>query len=391
MVMISRKLLPPTKSFYLFGPRGTGKSTWLRTTYPNAKWFNLLRNAELFRLMQDPELFRKEVEALPHGSWVVLDEIQRYPALLNEVHDLLSSSPKGKYNFVLTGSSARKLKRSGVNLMAGRAIQRKMFPFVSTEVDLSHSIESCLRFGTLPECYLNETEQEKIEFLESYLDTYLREEIKEEALVRKLEPFSRFLKVAALMNGQQANLANISREAAVSRPTVQGYFEVLVDTLIGYWLPALQNRAKIKESAHPKFYFFDPGVVRVLASKVREPLSDIERGLQLETLLLNEMRAYLSYQGKGGTLSFWRTPHGTEIDLIFEGATQPKECIGFEIKSSPRWRSEYSKTLKELLDQGAIKQGYGIYLGGSPLKDGRVSVLNVQSFLKNLWSGKIIS
>ena len=390
MLMISRKQSIPSKSFFLLGPRGTGKSTWLRASFPHAKWFNLLRNAELLRLMQEPELFRKEVEVLPKGSWIIADEIQRYPELLNEVHDLLSSYPKGYYLFALTGSSARKLKRSGVNLMAGRALQKKMFPFVSAEIGKAFSIEAALKFGTLPECWLCDNDQERIEFLESYLDTYLKEEIKEEALVRKLEPFSRFLKIAALANGQQTNMAGLARDAGVSRPTAQGYFEVLTDTLIGYWLPAWRPKAKIKETVHPKFYFFDPGVVRALGSKIREHLSDTDRGVQLETFLLNEIQAYISYTGIGGNLSFWRTPHGSEIDLIFESASQKTNKIGFEIKSSLRWKSEYAFPLNELLATGDLKSGYGVFLGENAQRCGQVDVMNVHSFLDLLWAGKIL-
>ena len=391
MVMISRKLSVPSKSFFLLGPRGTGKSTWLRAIYPRAKWYNLLRNAELLRLAQEPDLFRKEVEALPIKTWIVIDEIQRYPELLNEVHDLLSSHPRDYY-FALTGSSARKLKRTGVNLMAGRAIQKRMYPFVSAELNSEPRapIDQFLRFGSLPESVMCTTDSERIDFLEAYLDTYLKEEIKEEALVRKLEPFARFLKVAALMNGQVANLANIARDAGVSRPTVQGYFEVLVDTLIGFWLPAWQPKAKIKEIAHSKFYFFDPGVVRVLASNVRSPLSDGEKGFQFETYLLNEIRAYIEYANTGGTLSFWRTPHGAEVDLIYESAQDKNRRVGFEFKTSSKWKSEFSSSLKELLKVGTLSEAYGVFLGEHSLKEGSLHVFTVQDFLGRLWNGKIL-
>jgi predicted AAA+ superfamily ATPase len=390
MVMISRRLPVVAKSFFLLGPRGTGKSTWLRSHYPQAKWFNLLKNIELLRLMQDPELFRKEVEILSPGSWVIIDEIQRHPALLNEVHDLLASHPKGHYLFALTGSSARKLKRSGVNLMAGRAVQKKMFSFVSSELGSDFKIETLLKFGSLPECWLSDTDQDRIEFLESYLDTYLREEIKEEALVRKLEPFSRFLKVASIMNGQQVNLAALARDAGVSRPTAQGYFEVLEDTLIGFWLPSWRPKVKVKEVANSKFYFFDPGVVRALAGKLRETLSETDRGFLLETFLLNEIQAYISYNGIGGNIFYWRTPSGTEIDLIFESATDSKIRIGFEFKSSKRWKSEYSRPLAEMIEDGILQKGYGVYLGGTAQLDRGVKIYDLATFLSLLWDGKIL-
>jgi uncharacterized protein len=388
--MLARKLSIPQKSFFLLGPRGTGKSTWLRAMFPQARWYNLLRNIDLLRLMQNPEIFRQEVDALPDGTWVVIDEIQRLPSLLNEVHDIIATRPKNAIQFALTGSSARKLKRSGVNLLAGRALQRKMFPLTSDEIGQNFDLEQALRFGTLPDSYLAKTDLDRIEYLESYLNTYLREEIKEEALIRKLEPFARFLRVAAIMNGQQTNLSAISRDAVVSRPTVDSYFEVLTDTLIGFWLPAWQPKAKIKEVAKPKFYFFDTGVARGLSGGLREKISDIERGHLFETLILNEMRAWIANKNTGGELNYWRTPSGSEIDIIYCPPGIKNKPIGIEIKSSKKWKPEYSRVLKERLEDHTLAKGWGVYCGDTPLKDGPVDVLGWKTFLTQLWSGQLL-
>jgi predicted AAA+ superfamily ATPase len=192
------------------------------------------------------------------------------------------------------------------------------------------------------------------------------------------------------MNAQVVNVSSIARDAAVSRPTVDGYFEVLVDTLIGFWLPAWQPRAKVKEVGSPKFFFFDPGVVRGLSGLLRKPMTSIEQGHLFETLIINEVRAWMSRENTGGELGYWATPSHSEIDLIYRSATQD-EIVGVEIKSSERWRSEYSRTLKERLSDGTLQRGIGIYLGGPSLKDGAVEVLNWREFLKLLWQGKLFN
>ena len=246
---------------------------------------NLLLDRELLRLMRDPGRFTQEVEALPARSWVVVDEVQKLPAILNEVQDLLVRRG-ARYRFALTGSSARKLKRGEANLLAGRAVNRRFFPLTAAELGDVFAIEDALRFGTLPAVASERAETDKVDILEAYAENYLTQEIRQEALVKSLESFTRFLDVAAQMNGQVTSVAGIARDAGVARPTVQRYFEILVDTLVGTWLPAWRPRAKVKEVAHPKFYFFDPGVVRALAGRLREPVGAEERGHLLETYVL---------------------------------------------------------------------------------------------------------
>lgn len=388
--MYKRLFTPPKKHYFLFGPRSTGKSTWLKSQYQGAFIVNLLKTSELLKYSQNPSLFNETVRGFA-GKTVVVDEIQRMPSLLTEVHDLISDIGTQK-QFVLTGSSARKLKQSGVDLLAGRALTRHFFSLVSEEFEFSSGnfevqLENVLRFGTLPEVRTAESEQEQGETLEAYAGTYIKEEIQQEALIRKLEPFSRFLQVAALMNGQRLNLSNIAREAEVKRPSVNGYFEVLEDTLIAFKLPAWQPKAKVKEVALPKYYFFDPGVVRALSGQIWKPLNDIERGFLLETFLLNEIRACVSYRSLRGTMAYWATPSGSEIDFVWGG--QDGE-IGVEIKSGRKWRSENHRSLEELLSAKSLKRAYGVYLGKEVLKIGKIEVLPVAEFLRRLWAGEIV-
>ncbi len=208
-----------------------------------------------------------------------------------------------------------------------------------------------------------------------------------EALVKRLDSFARFLQVAALMNGQIVNVAGLARDAAVARPTVQGYFETLIDTLVGFWLPAWQRRARIKEVASPKFYLFDPGVARALAGRLREPLDGMERGFLLETWVLHELRSAIVSQNLGGELSYWRTPAKTEVDFIW---SRSQHAVGFEIKAATVWRSEFGKTLKELIAEGIIKRGFGVYTGTKELKDGPLRILPLKDFLRSLFTGILV-
>lgn len=386
MVMYPRSLELPNRSFFLFGPRGTGKTTWLHTVLDGALWFDLVREAELLRLVRDPTVFRAEVSALPPGSWIVVDEIQRYPALLGEVHELLSSAP-GTYRFALTGSSARKLKRDGANLLPGRVINRRFFPLTAQERSFDFVVDELLRFGGLPAVCSTSDEREKTELLEAYVENYITQEIRLEAVVKRLDSFVRFLEVAALMNAQVVNVAAIARDAAVARPTVLGYFEALVDTLVGVWLPAWRPQARVKEVAHAKFYFFDPGVCRAIAGRLRDPLESTERGSLLETYVLHELRAWMNLAGTGGELCYWRTPHGNEVDFIWQRAAR---AVGIEVKAAPRWRPADSQGLAALLAAGAIGRAYGVYLGEHPLQTEGIQVLPLRTFLERLVEGEII-
>jgi len=384
--MYTRALPLPTRSFFLFGPRGTGKTTWLRQQLRGAHWIDLFVERDYVRLLRDPERFAQEVEALPARSWVVVDEVQRLPVLLNAVQDLITRRGS-RYRFALTGSSARKLKRGGANLLPARVVNRRFFPLTACELGRSFRLDDALRFGTLPVVCTARPISNRIDLLEAYADNYLTQEIRQEALVKSLDSFTRFLEVAAASNAQVVNVSGISRDAAVARPTVQGYFEILVDTLIGTWLPAWRPRAKVKEIAHPKFYFFDTGVVRALARRLREPIGDEERGHLLETYLLHELRAWIERSGCGGELSYWRTPSGSEIDFVW---TRGKRSVGIEAKASGRWRGEDGRALKQRIETGKLRAGFGVYRGERALRDGPLWVLPASEFLERLGRGEIL-
>jgi predicted AAA+ superfamily ATPase len=371
-------LAAPRRSFFLFGPRGTGKSTWLRQAFPGARWYDLLHSEVYLRLLAEPWRFRQEVEALPPGAWIVVDEVQRVPALLDEVQSLIARHPR-RWSFALCGSSARKLKRVDTNLLAGRVVNRAFFPLVRAELPDDVAIDDVLRFGLLPG--VRSEPDAAVDILEAYAANYLREEIQQEALTRDLASFSRFLRVAALLNGQVVNVSNIARESAVPRPTLQRYFDVLADTLIGHWLPAWQPRAKVREAAHPKFYLFDCGVARAAAGRLRAPLHDSERGPALETWALHELRAHLAHSDVGGELAYYRTPSGVEVDFIWTG---PEHSIGIEIKASAHWRSGDGSALADLHARKVIRKAFAVYRGPHALRDGPVLVLPFQDFLGSL-------
>lgn len=385
MQQFLRRIQAPQESFFLFGPRATGKSTWLKSCFSDRLHFDLLRNDEYFTLSSSTTIFRERILAAdPNKTWIIVDEIQRIPNLLNDVHSLIESDG---YRFALSGSSARKLKRGQANLLAGRALVKHLFPLTVAEYGDVITLEEALEFGTLPRVITNPGS--RVEQLEAYVGTYLREEIKEEALTRNVQAFGRFLEVAALMNGQVTNLSNLARDAAVPRATITTYFEILVDTLLGHWLPAWKPKAKVKEISHPKFYFFDCGVVRGIQKLLRDKPSAVDRGILFETFIFHELNAHISYEGVGGELFYWRTPDGLEIDFIWKRASQ---IVAIEVKSSARWKEEYNSGFKSLLSS-AIKPKacYGVYTGQEILKKDFGLVLPWREFLQKLYNGEIFN
>lgn len=378
--MFHRKLAPPTETTLLLGPRATGKSTWLEQVLPSATRFDLLDTRLARDLAADPSRFAREVEALPDGAWVVVDEVQKVPALLDEVHRL--DGKQGR-RFVLSVSSARKLKRGGANLLAGRAIRRDFFPLVSAEVGEATPLER-VTFGSLPRVF---SLKRPHAYLESYVDTYLREEVQAEALTRNIGGFSRFLEVAARQNGQVTNVSNIARDAQVARPTVQGYFDVLVDTLLGFWLPAWKLKPGTKLVAHPKFFFFDPGVARTLTRRLSYPPTPEEFGTLFETHLLHELRAYLSYSELNYPISYFRTHDDVEADVVLE--TQ-KGFVALEFKASDDWRNSFNAGFKRLRDALPNVTCIGVFTGERAQKGDGYSVMPYAEFLEALWADQLI-
>jgi predicted AAA+ superfamily ATPase len=378
--MFLRRLSPPTETTLLLGPRATGKSTWLKQVLPRAVTYDLLDTRLALTLARDPSTFAREVEALPAKSWVVVDEVQKVPALLDEVHRL--DGVRG-LKFVLSGSSARKLRRAGVNLLAGRALREDFFPLVSSETGAPLEV-SRLAFGALPRAWGLERPRA---YLESYCDTYLKEEVQAEALTRNIGGFARFLEVAARQNGQVTNTANIARDAQVARQTVQGYFDVLVDTLLGFWLPAWKLKRATKLVSHPKFFFFDSGVARALGGRLAYPATDEEQGTLFETYLLHELRAFLSYSGHKYPVHYFRTHDGVEVDVLLEDA---RGLLALEFKSAPNWRSSWGAGFRRLREELKGVRTIGVFTGKRAQVSDGASILPYGEFLSRLWNGALI-
>lgn len=368
---------------FLFGPRGTGKSTWIQHHFRAAVIYDLLDTAEALRLSRNPSSFYQEVQALSPGSWVVVDEVQKVPELLNEVHRLIEAK---HLRFLLSGSSARKLRRGGTNLLAGRAHVEHLFPLVSAETDFTLNIENAMFQGTLPMAL---TGRDPKSYLRSYAQTYLQEEIKAEALTRSLGHFARFLEIAARQSGQVTNVSDISRDAAVSRQTVQNYFEVLVDTLLGSWLPPWKLKRATKQVAHPKFYLFDAGVARALSGRLPYPPSQEEQGPLMGTFILNEISAYLAYTGRRYPLYFWRSYDGVEVDFFCETA---EGFAAIEVKAARRWDRRFARGLNRLRDE--LGRGrvacYGVCFCPREAEADGIRIMPAADFLRRLWNGGII-
>ena len=381
--MFARQLVPPESSFFLLGARGTGKTTWIRHHFPHARSYDLLSSAESLRLARDPSLLTAECSALPEAAWIVLDEVQRVPQLLDEVQNLMTTRQQ---RFVLSGSSARKLRRSGANLLAGRAEMRHMFPLTSAEAGLDRPLDDLLVEGMLP---LAVTRKRPAAFLRSYSEVYLKEEVQAEALVRQIGPFHRFLEVAARLNGQTVNIAGIARDAGIARQTATDFFQILVDTLLATWLPAWKLKRAVKQVAHPKFFLFDTGVARTLSGTAHLDLHPEERGALLETFLLHEMRAYVHYHDLEYPIAYWKTHDGSEVDFVIE---TPTGLVAIEVKSGTRWDSRFHagmRALRERMGKGTVR-AFGVYTGPRALVTDAVRVLPWKEFLASLWAGDLL-
>ncbi|MBI5502884.1 MAG: ATP-binding protein [Deltaproteobacteria bacterium] len=382
--MIERLLKLPRSSAFLLGPRGTGKSTWIRQRLPQAVVYDLLDLREVTRLQRDPSVLFDEVSVLAPGTWVVIDEIQKVPELLDVVHRAIETN---RIRFLLSGSSARKLRRGGTNLLAGRAVMTSMFPLVSAELGRPLAFPRVLATGMLPRAV---TDPDPVPFLRSYAETYLQEEIRAEALARNVGGFSRFLEIAARQNGQVTNLAAIARDAQVARTTVEGYFDILGETLIGTWLRPWKLKSANKQVGHSKFFFFDAGVARALSGRLPYPPSPEETGPLLETFVLGELRAFLSYSGLNYPVHFWRTHDGAEVDFLLETRGG---FLAIEVKSAARWDRRFLRGFRRIAELMSKTRPtcVGVFLGPRALRLDGMRVLPLASFLRELWSGGLIA
>ncbi len=385
-VMTSKRILnKPNQSFFLLGPRATGKSTWLRKQANPDFIIDLLKAQDFQKYSTNLNLLREVVEGNPKFKTIVIDEVQKLPEILDEVHSLIFES-SNKLQFILTGSSARKLKKKNVNLLAGRAVVRHFYPFSQVEIESQFNIERALKFGMLPQVWnLKGDEEAKKDYLSAYVDTYLKEEVQQEAAVRSLPSYLKFLEHFALRNGQVINLQNLAGEIGVPRTTLHGYLDILEQTLLGTRLAPLHLQAKVKEVSNAKFYFFDTGVVRALAKQLDDDLG-AEKGELLETLVLHEIKLYSDYLSQRWEVNYWGTPSKNEVDFVI---SKGKKRIGIEVKAAKKWKKEFNSGLDVLLDNNKIASAYGVYLGSEILKSCKVTVLPFHLFVSQMQSGKI--
>lgn len=363
-------------SVLLLGPRRTGKSWLIRHQLQADKVFNLLRSDTFQQLSARPSLIRESLT--PNDRLVVIDEIQKLPSLMDEVHLMIEETGA---HFLLTGSSARKLKRTHTSLMAGRAKTRHLLPFTTKELSFNYDLSKMLRFGALPPVMLAENPQEVIS---SYVGDYLREEIQAEALTRKVENFSRFLHQAAIANAELINFESIASDAQVPARTIREYYRILEDTLIGSSLEPLQTIGKRKSVAHAKFYFFDIGVVNALLGSFEVSETHPLFGKCFEHFIFCEIKAYLSYFHQNAKLNFWRTQNGDEVDFLINGE------IAIEVKASRLISERDLKGLAALDGEAKVRQKIIVSRDERRRNLRGVSVIPYQSFLKDLWANKIL-
>jgi len=385
--MYKRLLQWPKNTSFLFGPRGTGKSTWIEQSGYDCHVVDLLDTTIALAYERRPGLFREQILAQANREqWVVVDEIQKVPRLLDEIHFLIE---KEKYkNFLLTGSSARKLRATAANLLGGRARVVKFFPLLAAEVHFKFSAETHMKFGSLPLSLNESTNEEKEHFLRGYIETYIVDEIKRETQIRNVAGFQRFLEVAAICSGQPVNQTNIARDAQVARDSVRTYFEVLEDTLIGFWLPAYRRRVKVKEVATAKFYWFDSGVLNAAAGYMKQPSPSDWQGILLETWIVCEVRAYMELFRIKGSLAYWRTTSGSEVDLVW---WYGEKIILIEIKSAKKIRKDHLKGIKSFRDSTSKPvRAILVNLGTESLLVDDVEVLPALTFLRKLHAGEVI-
>lgn len=370
---ILNKPLKKNQSFFLFGARGTGKSFWLNSSLKDYLLIDLLESEISFTLEANPQELEK---LIPHNfkGWVVIDEIQKVPTLLDEVHRLIE---KKKYGFILTGSSARKLKRKGANLLAGRALTYKMYPLTVQELGKDFNLEKSLLYGHLPKIY-HDLDLNPNDYLKSYIQSYLKEEVKQEGFSRNLGAFSRFLEAASFSQGSLLNISEVGREAGVKQKTVEGYFDLLEDMLIAYRIPVFTKRAKRKLVSHPKFYFFDTGIYRTIRPKrILDTKEEID-GACLETLVLQELIALNEYFELGYEVCYWRTKHGVEVDFVLHGENK---LIAIEIKRTNKIHPQDLNGLKAFKDEYKIAETYLFYGGKENLFIDNIKIIPIEKAL----------
>jgi uncharacterized protein len=385
---IPRLLQAPNQSFFLFGPRGTGKTTWVHNECPSAHSVNLLDESLYQSYLRDISLFAGELRTLKEGSWVFVDEIQRMPNLLNEVHRFMEEK---HLRFILTGSSARKLKRGGVNLLAGRALGKRLYPFVPEEMNRetnaqAYTLEEALKYGTLP---LVLDTPNKEETLKAYINMYVKEEIKSEGIVRNLPGFARFLPLAGLFHSRTVNASGIARDAGVSRTTINDYLTILEDTLLVFFLPAYEAKLRARERKHPKLYWVDPGLVRGVNNRFGT-LHPEEEGFLFEGLVATLLRTYKEYKQSFDEMYYWASASGNsvEVDFLLE---RNNGFTALEVKYSKNFSRSMLKGLLAIEKLPGLKKRVLVYRGTRRLKtEEGILVLPFEDFTRMLETAELL-
>ena len=366
-----------SESIFFLGARQTGKTTLLKQLFPNTRYYDLLKSEEYERFARQPQLLREELMEYPEGGLVIIDEIQKLPSLLDEVHWLMVNR---ELRFILTGSSARKLRRGGANLLGGRALINNFYPLVSAELE-DFDLDRAVNNGMIPRHYLIEDASRR---LSGYVGLYLQTEIVEESVVRNLPSFNRFLEAAALTSGEMLVYTNVAADCGVSSVTAKAYFDILVDTLFGYIVPAYTKVVKRKLIQAPKFYMFDVGVTNHLLRRSRLKQGSPEYGHAFEQFVIQELIAYLGYHGRQRELSYWRTKTGMEIDAVLGDAQ-----VGIEIKSSTEIKDNQLRGLASFSEDYPNARLIAVSLDKYRRRKNNIEIIPIREFLADLWAGKI--
>lgn len=367
------------ESFFLWGARQTGKSTLLKAKYPDSLWFDLLLSDEFERLRRNPSLFREIVLADNENKIVVIDEIQRLPELLNEVHWLIVNKER---QFVLSGSSPRKILRTDTNLLGGRALRYELFPLVSAEIP-DFDLLKALNNGLLPRHYLAANAKR---LQAAYIGNYLKDELIREAQIRNMAVFTQFLEAAAFSNGEMVNYSNMATDCGVSAHTIKSYFQILEETLIGRYVPVYQHRPKRRVIRAPKFYFFDVGIVNHLLKRGKVAFKSESFGHAFEHFIYQELYAHSHYSGLDYGISYWRTASQLEVDFILG-----KHQVALEVKGSDNISSRHLRGLKAFMEEYRVDKAVVVCTEPRARLIGNIHILPWQDFLKQLWKGEIIS
>lgn len=366
----------PEDSFFIFGPRGTGKSTWLKMHFPDAYLIDLLDDSSYRSYTAHPESLREVVEAHPRKRRFIIDEVQKIPAILDTVHALIEDYPA--HQFILTGSSARKLRHKGVNLLAGRALLTHFHPFMAAELGSDFHLESALKSGLIPLVFSARSPEKTVE---SYIALYLKEEVKEEGLVRDIGAFARILESISFSHGSVLNISNVARECQVSRKIAENYISVIEDLLLGYKLPVFTKRARREMTAQPKFYLFDTGVYNHLRPKGPLDSPGEIGGIALEGLVLQHLKAWCAYSTCSPEICFWKSRGGAEVDFVLYGENR---FYAIEVKNAKQIHPGDLRSLKTFMDDYPEAKPLFLYRGSEKRMIDRVLCHPVEEFLRQL-------